>query len=53
MRTYLTDDYRVMLERGEELLTGIRILARALGAERVMVGIENNKPAKPSMQCGP
>lgn len=41
---YLTDDYRVMLERGEELLTGIRILARALGAERVMVGIENNKP---------
>lgn len=41
---YLTDDYRVMFERGEELLTGIRILARALGAERVMVGIENNKP---------
>lgn len=41
---YLTDDYRVMLERGEELLIGIRILARALGAERVMVGIENNKP---------
>ncbi|HIW97854.1 MAG TPA: electron transport complex subunit RsxC [Candidatus Tidjanibacter gallistercoris] len=41
---YLTDDYRVMLERGEELLVGVRILAMALGVGRTMIGIENNKP---------
>lgn len=41
---YLTDDYRVMLERPAELLVGIDLLARALGAGRVIVGIENNKP---------
>lgn len=41
---YLTDDYRVMLERPAELIVGIDLLARALGAGRVIVGIENNKP---------
>ncbi len=40
---YLTSDHRVMLERGEEMLVGIRILMRALGVERAYVGIENNK----------
>lgn len=41
---YLTSDHRVMLERGEELLVGVRILARALGVKRAYIGIENNKP---------
>lgn len=41
---YLTSDHRVMLERGEELLAGVRILARVLGVERSYIGIENNKP---------
>ena len=41
---YLTSDHRVMLERGEELLTGVTILAKALGVEKSYVGIENNKP---------
>ncbi|MCD7969147.1 MAG: electron transport complex subunit RsxC [Alistipes sp.] len=41
---YLTADHRVMLEKGEELLEGIRLLARALDAEKSLVGIENNKP---------
>ena len=41
---YLTSDHRVMLERGEELLVGVSILARALGVARSYVGIENNKP---------
>lgn len=41
---YLTDDYRIMMERGEEVLIGARILARALGVSRILVGIENNKP---------
>ena len=41
---YLTADHRVMLERGEELLIGVEILARALGVEHSYIGIENNKP---------
>ena len=41
---YLTSDHRTMLERGEELLTGVEILKKALGVEKAIVGIENNKP---------
>ena len=41
---YLTSDYRTMLERGEELLTGVEILMRALSVERAVIGVENNKP---------
>ncbi len=41
---YLTDDYRIMMERGEEILIGARILASALGVGRILIGIENNKP---------
>ncbi|MCL2560813.1 MAG: electron transport complex subunit RsxC [Rikenellaceae bacterium] len=41
---YLTSDHRVMLERGEELLAGVKILAKALGVGKSYIGIENNKP---------
>ncbi len=41
---YLTSDHRVMLERGEEMLVGVKILMKALGVEKAMIGIENNKP---------
>jgi len=41
---YLTSDHRVMLERAEEMLVGIQLIKKALGAERVLIGIENNKP---------
>lgn len=41
---YLTSDYRNMLERGEMLLTGIEIIMRAIGVERAVIGVENNKP---------
>jgi Na+-translocating ferredoxin:NAD+ oxidoreductase subunit C len=41
---YLTADHRLMLERGEEILTGITIQMKALGVERAIIGIENNKP---------
>ena len=41
---YLTADYRVMLEKGEELLVGAQILAKAIGVERIYIGVENNKP---------
>lgn len=41
---YLTSDHRVMMERAEEMLVGVRILMRALGVERALIGVENNKP---------
>ncbi len=41
---YLTSDHRVMLERGEEMLVGVEILAKALQVNKVYIGIENNKP---------
>lgn len=41
---YLTSDHRLMLEKGEETLIGIKILMKALRVEKAMVGIESNKP---------
>ncbi len=41
---YLTSDYRTMLERGGELVAGVRILMKAIGVEKAVIGIENNKP---------
>lgn len=41
---YLTTDHRVMLEQTHALLEGIRIVMRACGAERAIIGIEDNKP---------
>lgn len=40
---YLTSDHRIMLERTEEILTGIRILMIALNVDKAFIGIENNK----------
>jgi len=41
---YLTSDHRLMLEKGEEIIVGTRILMKALGVNRAIIGIENNKP---------
>ncbi len=41
---YLTSDHRTMLEHGEELLVGVKILMKAIGTDRAYIGIENNKP---------
>lgn len=41
---YLTSDHRLMLEHGEEVLIGVKILMHALGVAKAYVGIENNKP---------
>ena len=41
---YLTSDHRIMLEKGKELIVGIRILMKALKVEKAVIGIENNKP---------
>lgn len=40
---YLTADHRLMLEKGEEVITGVRILMKGLGVEKAIIGIENNK----------
>ena len=40
----LTSDYRTMLERGEELVAGTRILMRAIGVTTAVIGVEANKP---------
>lgn len=41
---YLTADYRLMLEESGKIVTGTQILARILGVERSVIGIEDNKP---------
>ncbi len=41
---YLTADHRLMIEKTEELIVGVRILMIALGVEKAIIGIENNKP---------
>ena len=40
---YLTCDHRVMLEHTDALLRGIRIVMRATGATRALIGVEDNK----------
>ena len=40
---YLTSDHRIMLEKGEEVMIGIKLLMKALAVEKAYVGIENNK----------
>lgn len=42
---YLTADYRLMMEKPEEIVKGTRVIARALGVEKVLFGIEDNKAA--------
>jgi len=40
---YLTTDHRLMLEHPAELLQGTKMLMKALGAKRAIIGIEDNK----------
>ena len=40
---FLTSDHRLMLEKGAEILVGAKIIAKALGVDKIYVGIENNK----------
>ena len=42
---YLTADYRMMVEAPEPIITGALLAARAIDAEQIVVGIEENKPA--------
>lgn len=40
---YLTADHRLMLEKAEEIIVGIKILMLALHIDKAIIGIENNK----------
>lgn len=40
---YLTADHRLMIERADELIVACRIVMKALGVDRCVIGIENNK----------
>jgi electron transport complex protein RnfC len=41
---YLTADYRIMLEQGEQVLEGAMICSKIIGSEKIIIGIEMNKP---------
>ena len=41
---YLTSDYRVMLEKGEQFVVGAAIIKQVLGNVPCTIGIEENKP---------
>lgn len=41
---YLTSDHRLMLEKPDEILVGIRLLMSAMQVGKAVIGIENNKP---------
>ncbi|MGA1871622.1 MAG: electron transport complex subunit RsxC [bacterium] len=41
---YLNSDYRLMVERPEDIIAGIEILVKILQVKKVYIGIEDNKP---------
>lgn len=41
---YITCDYRMMLERTEQIVVGIKLAKKASGCPEVFIGIEDNKP---------
>ena len=41
---FLTCDHRIMVERTQDLLRGIRYAMKASGAPRAVIGVEDNKP---------
>jgi electron transport complex protein RnfC len=40
---YLTADHRLMLEKSEDIVKGVEIIAKILNVDRIIIGIENNK----------
>jgi Na+-translocating ferredoxin:NAD+ oxidoreductase subunit C len=41
---YITSDYRLMIEKTAEIITGIKILMKVLDISNAIIGIEDNKP---------
>lgn len=53
---YLTTDHRIMVEQAQEVLAGIRLALRAVGADQALIGVEDDKPdaiAALQAQIGP
>ena len=42
---YITCDYRVMLEWTNQIIAGIRLARKAAGLSKVVIAVEDNKPA--------
>ncbi len=40
---FITSDHRLMLERPEEIIEGLRLLVKILGVKQALIGIEENK----------
>ncbi|MGV8147318.1 MAG: electron transport complex subunit RsxC [Alkaliphilus sp.] len=40
---YLTDDHRLMLEEPEDIVYGLRVMMKAVDADKAFIGIEDNK----------
>ena len=41
---YITCDYRMMLEKTDKIIAGVKLIKKAAGCENVYIGIEDNKP---------
>ncbi len=41
---YLTADYRLMIERPQDIIEGTKVLMKILGVGKAFIGIEDNKP---------
>jgi len=41
---YLTRDYRYMIERTDDLISGLKLIMKAVGVDKGAIGIEDNKP---------
>jgi Na+-translocating ferredoxin:NAD+ oxidoreductase subunit C len=41
---YLTRDYRLMVERPQDVVAGLKLIMKAMKVEQGMIGIEDNKP---------
>ncbi|MBT8446031.1 MAG: electron transport complex subunit RsxC, partial [Gammaproteobacteria bacterium] len=50
---FISCDDRLLRERADEVVTGSRIIARALGAERCIVAVEDDMPAAHAALAGP
>ena len=42
---YITSDYRLMMEKPDQLIEGLKILMAAVKVDKGYIGIEDNKPA--------
>jgi len=41
---YITSDYRLLIEKTDEILSGLKIMMKATVVEKAYIGIEDNKP---------